>query len=146
MSAINSPGACLSLKNKVVLWRDLPALGILIFGKIWDCLFPPGHVFPGILKKRFALVDTQKVPRAVLVVCLPHTRLLSQPQNPEKPETRERLYCSWPDVAWRFSGRIWSLMPCRSDPGCTFWALLTLVSQGCTRKDPASVRRDEGQP
>lgn len=50
MSAINSPGACLSLDNKVAQLRDFPSLDILVLWKIWERLVSPEHTSTEHLK------------------------------------------------------------------------------------------------
>lgn len=50
MSALNSPGACLSLDNKVAQLRDFPSPGILVLWKIWACHFSLEHMLTEHLK------------------------------------------------------------------------------------------------
>ena len=152
MSAINPPGACLRLDNKVVLWwgggwaRIPRLLKCWSLGKMGAWLLR-AH-FTRNKKKHFAVIGAQKVPREMLVgvTVLPSIAFPS-PQNKKGQRWgKDCSICSWPNVVWRSNRGSWSLTPCPLDPWCSWWAMLTLVCQSHKLKYPGSVQWGEGQP
>lgn len=104
-------------------------------------------MFPGIFfKKRFALIDAQKVPRAILMGMSVLHSIAFSPAKHRKARDKGKavsfLTKCGPGVLVGGPG---SSHAVHLDPGCSLWATLTLVSQGYTLKNPGSMRWSEGQ-
>lgn len=134
MSAINSPGACLSLDNKVVL---LGGAGFPIswYFDLWG-KYEPGSSLMGTFyqeyKKAFCCDWHTKGAKRNSGGC-DYTTLnyfLTPESKKGQRQGKDCSICSWPNVAWRFNRRSWFLMPCPCDPEFSLWTMLTLVCQG----------------
>lgn len=91
MSAINSPGACLSLDNKVAQLSDFPSLDILVLWKIWARLFSPEHMSTEHLKSVLLWLAPRRLGELFWWAWLPSLRSSLQFPLPQKARVRKMV-------------------------------------------------------
>lgn len=122
--------------------RDFPSLDILnLWGK-----YEPDSSLPGMfyrnIRKHFSVIGTQKVPREILVVVTIPQSITFSPQRARKARDEGKTVPFVLDHTWHgdLTRRSSFFMPCPFHPEFSLWAMLTLVCQGHSLKNPGSLR------